>query len=334
VKRTYVDFGQINSNMPLSATLWQLPPWVASSSMSYWRTQQGVGILLIVLAALAFATLDTATKYATTLAPVLMLLWFRYLFQAVVTFALRFPVQRRALLKTPNPRFQTLRGVLLLVTSACSFFGLQYLPVGEFTSMVMLSPLVATALAAWVLKNHVSSRRWILMAAGLVGVLLVIRPGGQVFSWALLFPVVLVTSYAWFQVLTSRLSGEENPYTTHFYTGLVGTLIMSPIVVFSWNTVALLEHWPWFVLLGFLGTFGHLMLIRAYMRASAPVLTPYLYTQIAFATLSGWLVFNHVPDALAWFGIAVIATSGIGNAMLSAHEVAQLRPVDLGSDAH
>ncbi len=293
--------------------------------MSFWRTRQGGGILLIVLAGLAFATLDTTTKYAITLVPVLMLLWFRYAFQAVVTFALRFPVQRANLLSTPNPRFQALRGVLLLTTSACSFFGLQYLPVGEFTAMVMLSPLVATALAAWVLKNHVSPQRWLLMAAGLGGVLLVIRPGGQVFSWALLFPVLLVTAYAWFQVLTSRLSSEENPYTTHFYSGLVGTLIMSPLAVFSWDTAALLTHWPWFVLVGFLGTFGHLMLLRAYMRASAPVLAPYLYTQIAFATLAGWLVFKHVPDALAWLGIAVIAISGVANALLSARELLRLR---------
>jgi drug/metabolite transporter (DMT)-like permease len=291
--------------------------------MSFWRTPQGAGILLIVLVTLCFAALDTATKHAATLAPVLMLLWFRYLFQAVVTFALRFPVQRGGLLSTANPRFQALRGVLLLITSACSFFGLQYLPVGEFTAMVMLSPLVATALAAWVLKNQVSARRWLLMAGGLLGVLLVVRPGGKVFSWALLFPVVLVTAYGWFQVLTSRLSGEENPYTTHFYTGLVGTLVMSPIVVFSWRSLALWQHWPWFVLIGFLGTFGHLMLIRAYQRASAPVLMPYLYTQIAFATLSGWLVFDHIPDALAWLGIAVIAASGVGNALLSAHELSQ-----------
>jgi drug/metabolite transporter (DMT)-like permease len=293
--------------------------------MSFWRTRQGAGVLFIVLASFCFAALDTTTKYATTLAPVLMLLWFRYMFQAVVTFVLRFPVQRLSLLSTPNPRFQTLRGVLLLTTSACSFFGLQHLPVGEFTAMVMLSPLVATALAAWLLKDQVSHRRWALMVAGLSGVLLVVRPGGQVFSWALLFPVLLVTAYAWFQVLTSRLSGEEDPYTTHFYTGLVGALVMSPIVVFSWDTSALLAHWPWFVLIGFLGTFGHLMLIRAYMRASAPVLTPFLYTQIAFATLGGWLAFRHMPDSLAWVGIAVIAASGVGNALLSAHEVAQQR---------
>lgn len=292
--------------------------------LAFWRTPQGVGILLIVLAALSFATLDTATKHATKLAPVLMLLWFRYLFQAVATFALRYPVQRSQLFRTPNPRFQTLRGVLLLITSACSFFGLQHLPVGEFTAMVMLSPLVATALAAWILKSRVSTVRWMLLTTGFFGVLLVIRPGGQVFSWALLFPVVLVTTYAWFQVLTSRLSGEENPYTTHFYTGLVGALVMSPVVVFGWNTAAFLAHWPWFLLVGFLGTFGHLMLIRAYMRASAPVLTPFLYSQIAFATLYGWLVFEHVPDALAWVGIGIIATSGVGNALVTSREVKRL----------
>ncbi len=304
------------SCMPTSAISPAVP-------LAFWRSRQATALLLIVLTTLAFASLDTATKVATRLAPVLMLLWFRYLFQALVTFVLRFPVQGRALLRTPNPRFQTLRGVLLLITSACSFFGLQYLPVGEFTAMVMLSPLVATALAAWVLKNHVPLARWLLTAVGLLGVLLVIRPGGQVFGWALVFPAVLVTTYAWFQVLTSRLSGEENPYTTHFYTGLVGTVIMCPIVLTSWDTAALLAHWPWFVLVGFLGTFGHLMLIGAYMRAPAPVLTPYLYMQIAFATLSGWLFFDHVPDALAWLGIAVIAVGGVGNALITARQFAR-----------
>ncbi len=293
--------------------------------MTYWRSRQGGGILLIILTSLSFALLDTATKHATRFAPVLMLLWFRYLFQALTTLLLRWPVQGARLFSTPNPRFQVLRGVLLLSTSFCSFVGLQYLPVGEFTAMVMLSPLVATALAAHVLKNHVHHLRWVLMVVGLTGVLLVVRPGGQVFGWALLFPVVLVGTYAWFQVLTSRLSGDENPYTTQFYTGLVGALVMCPVVLFVWNTQALVDQWPWFLTLGFLGTFGHLMLIRAFNRASAVVLSPYLYTQIAFATLAGWLVFDHIPDALAWAGIAVIALSGVGNAVLSIREARQQR---------
>jgi drug/metabolite transporter (DMT)-like permease len=287
----------------------------------FWRTRQGAGVLLIVLASLCFSLLDTSTKYATQLVPVLMLLWFRYAFQAVVTFLIRIPIQRGTLFQTSNPRFQLLRGVLLLATSTCSFFGLQHLPVGEFTAMVMLTPLVATGMAARILKEQVPTRRWVLMSIGLVGVLLVVRPGGQVFTWALLFPVVLVMAGAWFQVLTSQLSGHENPFTTHFYTGLVGALVMTPIVAFHWDPQALLAHWPWFIAVGSFGTLGHIFLIQAYQRASAPVLTPYIYVQIGFATLAGWLVFDHAPDAFAWVGTAIIAASGVGNASLSAREL-------------
>jgi len=293
--------------------------------MSYWRSQQGGGILLIMVATLSFAILDTATRHATQLAPVLMLLWFRYAFHAVVTLILRYPIQKRALFATPNPRFQMLRGSLLLCTSLCSFFGLKYLPVAEFTAMVMLTPMVATLLAAWTLKNYVARRRWPLMGIGLLGVLLVVRPGGQVFGWALLFPLALVGTYSAFQVLTSRLSTDEDAYATHFYTGLVGTLVMTPVALLAWDTAALLAHWPWFIVLGFFGTFGHLMLIRAFNRASAVVLSPYLYTQIAFATLLGWLAFGHTPDALAWAGIAAIAASGVSNAMVSIQETALRR---------
>jgi drug/metabolite transporter (DMT)-like permease len=99
---------------------------------------------------------------------------------------------------------------------------------------------------------------------------------------------------------------------------------MSLVMLFvPWRPDLLVAYWHWFVLVGFLGTFGHLMLIRAYMRASAPVLTPYLYTQIGFATLGGWLVFGHVPDLFAWIGIAIIAASGVGNTLLSMREVSR-----------
>ena len=290
---------------------------------AFWRSRQGSGILLIVLAALSFASLDTTTKYSTRMVPVLMLLWFRYVFQVITTFVLRYPVQKRTLLRTQNLRFQILRGVLLLITTACSFLGLQYLPVGEFTAMMMLSPLAATALSAWLLKAHVARIRWLLMLAGLIGVLLVVRPGGQLFGWPLVFPVGVVMAYACFQVLTSLLSADENPYTTHLYTGLVGAVVMSLLMLFtSWRPEALWTYWYWFLIAGFLGTFGHLMLIRAYMSATAPVLTPYLYTQVGFATLAGWLVFHHAPDPSACLGIAIIVASVLSNTLQSMHEIA------------
>jgi drug/metabolite transporter (DMT)-like permease len=285
--------------------------------MSFWRSPHGRGILLILLSTVCFSLMDTVIKHAMTLAPAFMLLWFRYTFQAVVTVGLQWPKQGNALLATANPRFQLLRGSLMLVTTTCAFFSLKYLPVGEFTAMVMLSPLAATALAAWLLKTAVPTLSWWMLALGLVGVLLVVHPGSDIFTWALIFPAILIVANAGFQVLTSHLSGEENPHTTQFYSGLVGALGMAPAALFVWDSGILLAHWPWFVLIGSAGAFGHLMLIRAYMSAPAPVLMPYIYSQIAFSMLGGWLAFNHVPDLLAWVGMAVIALSGVGNALVS-----------------
>jgi len=288
--------------------------------MTFWRSRQGGGILLILAATLAFALGDAASRHTTQLVPVLMLLWFRYAFQTVLALVMHLPAQKAKLFVTPNPKFQALRGVLLLVTSFCSLFALQRLPVGEFTAMVMLSPMVAAAMSAVVLKSHVAQVRWLLMAVGLSGVLLVVRPGGQVFGWALLFPLALVVAYAWFQVLTGHLSSDENPDTTQFYTGLVGALATTPTLLWSWDTQALLDYWPWFVAVSLGATIGHVLLIRAFSFANAVVLSPYLYSQIAFAMLAGWVFFNHMPDGLAWVGIAVIAISGIGNAMVSIRE--------------
>ncbi len=285
------------------------------------RAHQGLGIGLIVLSCLSFGILDTSVKHAMTLAPAAMLLWFRYAFQAGVTLALRLPVQGRSLLATEHPRFQVARGLLLLVSTVCAFFSLKYLPVGEFTAMVMLSPLVATGMSAWFLKVPVQRLSWVLLSAGLLGVLLVVHPGGSMFTWALVFPAVLVCTNGGFQVLTSRLSGADDPHTTQFYTGLVGAVTFAPLLWFYWDSSALWAHWPWFLVVGTCSAFGHLMLIRAFMYAQAPVLMPYIYTQIGFAMLMSWLAFDHVPEPLAWLGIGVIALSGVANAVLVTHPV-------------
>ena len=285
------------------------------------QARQGLGIGLIVLSCLSFSILDSGVKHAMNLAPAAMLLWFRYGFQAVITLVLRLPVQGRSILVTEHPRFQLARGLLLLVSTVCAFFSLKYLPVGEFAAMAMLSPLLATGMSAWFLKVHVQRLSWVLLFTGLLGVVLVVHPGGDMFTWALVFPAILVCTNAGFQVLTSRLSGADDPYTTQFYTGLVGAVAFAPLLWYFWDGAALWAHWPWFLLLGISGAFGHLMLIRAFMHAPAPVLMPYLYTQIGFAMLMSWLAFSHVPEPLAWLGIGVIAVSGVANALLVSHPV-------------
>jgi drug/metabolite transporter (DMT)-like permease len=282
------------------------------------RILAGIGLVLVAVA--CFATLDTATKASTAGVPILMGVWFRYAFQAVATTAVLLPLHGTALLRTRHPRYQLLRGALLLVSSTLAFLSLRYMPLAEFTSIVLIAPLVITLLAATTLKEYVSPLRWVLVAGGFIGTLVILRPGGEAFSWAILLPIGLVLTNAWFQVLTSKLAQTENPLTMHFYTGWVGALIASLAVPFVWTE---LDSWHWWALLclmGFMGTVGHFILILAYQRAPASTLTPYLYAQIAFAMLGGWLIFSQLPDRYSLIGMAMIAVCGAAGAWLTVRE--------------
>jgi len=284
------------------------------------QLQPAAGIALVVAACACFSALDTTTKFISATVPLLMALWFRYAFQAIATTITVLPVRGMSVLRTLHPKFQVLRGVLLLVSSLFAFASLKHMPVGEFTAIVMIAPLAITVLAATVLKEKVSAMRWALVAGGFAGTLVIIRPGAQAFQWASLLPLGLVASNAWFQVLTSKLARTEDPVTMHLYTGWVGTLLASIALPFVWT--ALPAWWMWAALcfMGFMATVGHFALILAYQRAPAATLTPYLYAQIAFAMLGGWLVFSHVPDRQSMIGIVMIAVCGAGGAWLTVRE--------------
>jgi drug/metabolite transporter (DMT)-like permease len=278
------------------------------------------GIALVIAACACFSVLDTTTKYISAWVPLLLALWFRYAFQAIATSLVILPIRGRRVLRTRHLPFQCLRGVLLLASSLFAFASLKHMPVGEFTAIVMISPLAITVLAATVLKEKVSALRWLLVAGGFAGTLVIIRPGGAAFNWASLLPLGLVATNAWFQVLTSKLARTEDPVTMHLYTGWVGTLIASLALPFVW--VQLGASWLWLALclMGVMATIGHFMLILAYQRAPAATLTPYLYTQIAFAMLGGWLVFRHVPDRWSMAGMVMIAVCGAAGAWLTVRE--------------
>lgn len=284
------------------------------------RPLLGVGLMLLMVA--GFAGMDTGVRALAGVFPVLLMLWLRYAFQAAV-MALWLALMPGAGFRVAHPRFQVLRGTLLLVTSAMIFFGLQYMPVPELTSINMLAPLLVTLLAAWLLRERVSRLRWLLVCGGLMGALIVIRPGSGVFGLAVLFPLAGAVSYAAFQVLTSRMSALDNPYRTHFWTGLVGMLIVTPLLL--WNAPAMLDaaraatgaQWLILAAVATLGTGGHLLLILALGMAPTATLMPFIYTQIPIATAISWLVFGQWPDAIAWLGMAVIMACGASAAWLN-----------------
>ena len=295
-------------------------------SSSQARPSVLTGIALVVTAMACFATLDTTAKLVSASVPLLMGIWFRYCFQALMTTLVVVPRFGVAVLKTQHPRFQILRGLLLLISSFFAFSSLLYLPVADFTAIGSLVPLIITLLAARMLGEQVSKRRWVLVLGGFAGAMLIIRPGGANFIWPMLLPLGAVVTYSWFQLLTSHMVKTENPLTMHLYTGWVGTLVPSLMLPFVWVNPTQTEL-GMLLLVGALGTVGHYLLILAYKRSPASNLTPYLYAQIVFAMLGGWLVFNQVPDSWALAGIALIAACGVAGALLTSYESRVLRQV-------
>jgi drug/metabolite transporter (DMT)-like permease len=198
----------------------------------------------------------------------------------------------------------------MLGSSVVAYLALRHVPVGEFTAIMMLVPLAVTLLAALMLREPVSALTWALVIGGLAGAMIVIRPKGSDFHGAMLLPLLLVLVNAAYQILTSRMVRTEDPGTMHFYTGLLGLACCSLLLPWGWAPMADWTLWALAGLLGVFGSVGHYLLIQAYHHAPASRLTPYLYAQIAFATLAGWVVFGYAPDVWTVVGIALIALCG------------------------
>lgn len=146
----------------------------------------------------------------------------------------------------------------------------------------------------------------------------------------MLLPLGMVVANAAFQVVTSRLANVDEAGTTQFYTGAVGALLLTCMLPFGWQ--ALGGKWWWLlILIGIVSSSGHALLIMAYTRAPVAMLTPYLYMQIGFAMIGGWLVFSHVPDGWSVAGIAIIAMCGAAGTWVAARErrMAMLVAVDV-----
>ena len=278
------------------------------------------GILCAVTAMACFAVLDTTNKILVAGVPLLVILWVRYVFQAIATRAVMLPQRGLAIFNTGHIGLQILRGLLLVACSLLAFVSLQRMPVAEFTAIGMLTPLAVTLLARFVMHEHVSPLRWVFVVGGMLGAMLIVRPGGSMSPEDAWLPLVMVMSYACFQTLTSHMAKTESPVTMHIYTGWVGTAIASVMVLGAWTTE--LTHFQWLLMcvVGLMGTLGHYLLIVAFSRAPASTVTPVLYSSIAFATFGGWLVFSHVPDQIAVLGMLLIAVCGLGAGWLSTRE--------------
>ncbi len=273
------------------------------------RPHPGLGIALILASGLLLSSQDALSKTLTAVYPVLLVVWLRYLSQNLLMLALFAPRMGWNLVRTQRPWLQLARGLSLVAITLLFYSALRYIPLGEATAVIFLAPLVVIVLSATVLKEHISRGLWLSVGCGLLGVLLIVRPGGALFTPAILLPLGAGFCFGLYQRLTRRLNGTDHPATSNFLSALVGTLSMSVLLPWVWQTPPLTDALL-MALLGATAMSGHMLLTHAYRFGSAASLAPFTYMQIVIATLLGVLFFDHMPDAWSMLGMAVIILSG------------------------
>lgn len=266
---------------------------------------------MVMVAVILFAVMDSVSKYLTRFYPVSTVVWARYTFHTVLVILVLGPRLGAELVRTRRPGAQVVRGLLLLGASLFIVTSLKYLPLAEVCAISFVSPLIVTLMAVFILREKVELARWLAVVSGFIGVLIIIRPGSGLFSWAALLPLASSLCFASYQILTRRLAGLENPMTSIFYSGLVGTLLLALPLTITWVPVQEISHLALFALIGTISGCSHLMLIKAYEHAPASAIAPFSYTQLIWATAIGYFAFNDFPDHWSLIGIAVLIASGI-----------------------
>ncbi len=270
-----------------------------------------VGIALVTLATLCFALLDASAKWLVQELPVVQVVWLRFATHVLLMALLLAPSQGLRLVRMHHRRLHLLRAAMLASMTGLNFWALQYLQLAETGAMQFSVPILIALLSAWWLGERLDARRWAAVLAGFAGVLLVIRPGAQAFHPAILLSLVNALLYAGFNLLTRRMAATESPQAMQWLSALGAAVVLAPFAWAQWQPPASLQSWGMIGLCGLMGGLGHLAVAMAHRWASAAVLGPFLYQQILYMTLWGWLLFGQVPDAFVVAGAAVVVASGL-----------------------
>lgn len=267
------------------------------------------GILLIIAAMVFFSMSDACSKVLGQVLPPIEIVWLRY--SGFTLLMLPALLRRPALFRSAAPTLQIGRGLGLLGSALFFTAGLRFLAMADATATSFVSPLFITALSIPVLGEKVGLRRWSAIFVGLIGVLIVVRPGTSTFNPASVLPLLSSVSWACGIVLTRKMShSNDGMVTTLGYAAITGWVVTSAMLPFVWEV----PTWREVAIGGFMAgvsTAAQWLVVQGYRRANASVLAPFSYTQLVWSSLAGFLLFSMVPDAMTLIGAAVIIASGL-----------------------
>jgi drug/metabolite transporter (DMT)-like permease len=268
------------------------------------------GIALVLLSTVFLGTSDVTSKYLSATLPSIEIAWIRFVVFALIMVPAMLPGSQLYALRTERLGLQLIRGAALLGSSVLFITGLRYLPIAGASATSFVSPLFVTALSIILLSERVGMRRWIATAVGLMGVLIILRPGTSAFHVAAFFPIVSALFWALTLVMTRIMSGREHVITTMTYSSIAGVVILTALVPFAWVTPT--PHDIAFgIVVGLASTLGQWIVVLAFRYGDASVLAPFSYAQLLVVSLLGFFIFGEVPDAWTMIGAAFIVLSGL-----------------------
>ncbi|MBX9907573.1 MAG: DMT family transporter [Beijerinckiaceae bacterium] len=286
-------------------------------------TQSGRGgIGLMVAAMVVFGAQDALSRLLAAEYGIILILTIRFWFFALFVLALsaRNEGGLLAVAATRRPILQVLRGVTLVAQLVLLIEGFVRIGLVESHAIFACYPLIVAVLAALVLGERVPAGRWLAIAAGAMGVLVILRPGAGVFTPSALIVLGAASIFATYSVLTRLVARHDSPQTSFFYTGVVPGLLLSIAAPFVWRPLAV-GDWGWMALLCASGALGHFLLIRAYQRTQASLLQPFAYLQLVTAASLGVAVFG---EALSWttlLGSVMVVLAGLSNLWIERRRV-------------
>jgi drug/metabolite transporter (DMT)-like permease len=268
------------------------------------------GIALILMSTVFLGASDVTAKYLSATLPSIEIAWLRFLVFALIMCPAMLPGSPVYALRSNLRGLQLMRGVALLASSLFFISGLRFLPIAEASATGFVAPLFVTALSIVFLGEIVGVRRWLATAVGLIGVLIILRPGSSAFHPAAFFSLISALAWAGTLIMTRMMSGREHAITTMTYSSIAGVCILSALVPFvwvapSWHDVLL------GVFIGIASTAGQWIVVLAFRYADASVLAPFSYTQLVWVSFLGFLIFGEVPDIWTVTGAAFIVGSGL-----------------------
>ena len=276
-----------------------------------------IALFLIVFAFLFLPTIDALAKLLGDSISAGQIAWSRFLIQTILMCPIFFWGLRKH--KTQKIFLQFMRGALIACTTVLIFASVKFMPLAEVIAIFFIEPLLVTMLSVMILGEKLGWKRLAATTIGFFGALVVVQPNYKLLGLLSFLPFLAALSFAFYMILTRKLSQMESAGVLQFNSGLSGLIFMSiMLAMFSSSDIPILEikmpqkqEWILLVLIGVIATLGHFILAFASKYIEANILAPFQYLEIIGATFLGFWLFGDFPAPAAWVGIMTIVFSGI-----------------------